>query len=66
MSKYNTGEYVLTLFDTRGTKIDQFPVEGGSLMKAQTKGYELIECGKCASFNVARNVFNSLDPKGPW
>lgn len=66
MAKYKTGEYVLTIFDTRGTKVGQFQIDGGSLMKAQAKGYELIECGKCASFNVHRNVFNSLDPKGPW
>lgn len=66
MSKYRTGEYVLTLFDERGTKVNQFLVEDGAMLKAQQKGYELIECGVCKSFNIHRNVFNSMDPKGPW
>jgi hypothetical protein len=66
MSKYKTGEYVLTLFDHRGTKLDQIPVGDGGLLKAQHKGYEIVEQGRAASFNIHRNVFNSMDPKGPW
>ena len=66
MSKYKTGKYVITLFDERGAKIDQFSVKDGGLLAAQKLGYDLIRDAKCASFNIHRNAFNSMDPKGPW
>lgn len=66
MSKYKTGDYIITLFDERGTKIDQFPVRDGGLLAAQKMGFEFVRDGDCTSFNIHRNAFNSLDPKGPW
>lgn len=66
MSKYETGKYVLTLFDNRGAKIDQVQFDDEGLLAAQKVGYECIKDGRAHSFNIHRNLFNSLDPKGPW
>lgn len=66
MSKYETGKYVLTLFDERGAKKEQFQLENEGLLAAQKLGYEHIREGRCHSFNIHRNAYNSLDPKGPW
>ena len=66
MSKYETGKYVLTLFDNRGAKKEQFQLEYEGLLDAQKKGYELLREGRAHSFNIHRNLFNSMDPKGPW
>lgn len=66
MSKYETGKYVLTLFDERGAKKEQFQLDSEGLLAAQRLGNECIKEGRAYSFNVHRNVFNSMDAKGPW
>lgn len=66
MSKYETGKYVITLFDERGAKKEQFQLESEGLLAAQRLGHECIKEGRAHSFNVHRNVFNSMDAKGPW
>lgn len=66
MTKYVTGRYVITMFDERGTKIGQFVSKEGGLIRAQEIGANLIKEKRCHSFNVHLNVFNSMDPKGPW
>ena len=66
MSKYETDSYILTTFDSRGTRIDQIKFTQGGLMHVREIGFDLIRDGKCASFNVHRNIFNSLDKNEPW
>lgn len=66
MSKYETGKYVLTLFNERGMKVNVITLDNEGLIDAQRYGYDMIRKGECHSFNIHRNVFNSMDPKGPW
>lgn len=61
--KYETGRYILTIFDARGAKIDQVPMGDAGLLACQKYGKELIDEGRCVSFNVHRNLFNSMDEK---
>lgn len=64
--KYDTGRYVITLFDERGAKIDQFPMGDAGLIASKEHGKHLMDQGRCASFNIHRNLYNSMDARGPW
>lgn len=66
MNKYQTNEYVITLFDERGAKIDRVSLGNIGLLASQKTGKEMVSEGRCASFSIARNVFNSLDAVGTW
>jgi hypothetical protein len=66
MSKYETDTYILTTFDERGTRIDQIKITCGGLLASKEKGFSLIQEGQCASFNIHRNLFNSMDMNTSW
>jgi len=60
-NKYQTGNFMIVLFDRYGTKIDTVLVTAGGLLKAQEQGRERVSDGLCASFCVVRVLHNSLD-----
>lgn len=64
--RYTTGDYKLTAFDDRGTKIVQFSCGDMGLNRAIDMGNQMIERGECASFNIDRNLFNSKDQVQGW
>ena len=66
ISKYETGHYVLTLFDERGTKISQESLGPCGLIQAQQEGNKAIEEERAASFNVHRDLYNSMDKSANW
>jgi len=66
MSKYTTGHYKITLFDERGTKIGQYSLGDIGIISAVEHGREQVAEGKCHSFSVDRNVFNSLNTPERW
>lgn len=65
MSKYITDDYILTLFDERGTKIERRNLGNVGLTRSIKEGTEILQRKEAHSFSVARNLFNSFDT-GPW
>ena len=66
MSKYTTGHYKITLFDDRGTKIDQYSLGDIGMIRAVDHGRRKVAEGDCHSFCIDRNAFNSLDTNDRW
>lgn len=61
MSKYTTGDYVITAFDARGAKVEQYSLGNMGLIAAQAHGETLIKAGKVHSYAIHRVLHNSLD-----
>lgn len=61
MNKYETGTYVLVLFDHYGTKKETRLLGNSGLIVAQKEGQRAINEGDCNSFVVYRILHNSKD-----
>lgn len=63
-NKYETGIYIITIFDKYGTKINSIFQSEGGLIRAQIEGEQLIkEMDGCHSFVITRVLHNSLDDR---
>jgi hypothetical protein len=60
MAKYTTGNYIITCFDTTGSRLYSKSVK--SLMNGISVGTELVQNEGCNSFIVERVLHNSLEP----
>lgn len=61
MNKYETGAYVLTLFDRYGTKVETRVLGNSGLLAAQKEGETEIKEGNCDSYVIKRILHNSKD-----
>ena len=61
MNKYETGTYVLVLFDHYGTKKETRLLGNSGLIVAQKEGQKAVNEDYCNSFVVYRILHNSKD-----
>ena len=64
MNKYETGSYLLILFDKHGSKLTEVKPESFSL--AEKLGEEAIMHPPNASYVITRTLKNSVDTAWPW
>jgi len=64
LNKYETGSYLVTLFDKHGSKISgtKFP----NLHESEKFAKEMITTPPEASYVIQRTVQNSQDQANPW